>query len=130
MIREGATIILDKGAGEDEISRADEVIAQATQIEREGRRVRAIEVDEQRLRHAPGAEESNAEILVWNGRIGVLAGLISQSDLYIGYDSAGQHIAAALGVPCIDVFAGFSSSRMLERWRPFGEAETRVVVLD
>jgi ADP-heptose:LPS heptosyltransferase len=67
---------------------------------------------------------------VWNGRIGVLAALIAQSDLYVGYDSAGQHIAAALGVPCIDVFAGFSSSRMLERWRPFGKAETRVVVVD
>jgi ADP-heptose:LPS heptosyltransferase len=131
LIREGASIILDKGAGEDEISRADAVIAQATQIEREGRRVRAIEVNEQYLMRAPcSAEEPDAEILVWNGRIGLLAALISQSNLYIGYDSAGQHIAAALGVPCIDVFAGFSSSRMLERWRPFGKAETRVVVVD
>lgn len=130
LIREGATIILDKGAGEDEISRADAVIAQATQIEREGRRVRAVEVDEQYLMQAPSAQEPDAEILVWNGRIGLLAALISQSDLYIGYDSAGQHIAAALGVPCIDVFAGFSSSRMLERWRPTGEAETRVLPID
>jgi len=130
LIREGATVILDKGAGEDEISRADAVIAHATQIEREGRRVRAVEVDEHYLMQAPSAEEPDAEILVWNGRIGLLAALISQSDLYIGYDSAGQHIAAALGVPCIDVFAGFSSSRMLERWRPTGEAETRVVVVD
>lgn len=131
LIGKGATIILDKGAGEDEISRADAVIAQATQVEREGRRVRAVEVDEQYLMQAASSqEEPNAEILVWNGRIGVLAALIAQSDLYVGYDSAGQHIAAALGVPCIDVFAGFSSSRMLERWRPFGKAETRVVVVD
>jgi ADP-heptose:LPS heptosyltransferase len=131
LIREGASIILDKGAGEDEISRADAVIAQATQIEREGRRVRAIEVNEQYLRRATGsAEEPDAEILVWNGRIGVLAALIAQSNLYVGYDSAGQHLAAALGVPCIDVFAGFSSSRMLERWRPFGKAETRVLPID
>ena len=130
LIREGATIILDKGAGADEISRADAVVAQAKQIEREGRRVRAVEVDERYLMQALSAEESDTDILVWNGRIGILAALISQSDLYIGYDSAGQHIAAALGVPCIDVFAGFSSSRMLDRWRPFGKAETRVLAVD
>jgi ADP-heptose:LPS heptosyltransferase len=64
---------------------------------------------------------------VWNGRIGLLASLIGHSDLYIGYDSAGQHIAAALGVACIDVMAGFSSPRMLDRWRPTGPAETRVI---
>ena len=68
------------------------------------------------------------DLLVWNGRIGLLAALIGESDLYIGYDSAGQHIAAALGVPCIDVMAGFSSPRMIDRWRPTGPAETRVIV--
>jgi ADP-heptose:LPS heptosyltransferase len=130
LIQGGATIVLDKGAGEDEISRADEVIAQATRIEREGRRVRAVEINEQTSGGSPGSGKRPPEILVWNGRIGRLAALIAESDLYIGYDSAGQHIAAALGVPCIDVFAGFSSPRMLQRWRPTGEAETRVVTVD
>jgi ADP-heptose:LPS heptosyltransferase len=60
----------------------------------------------------------------------MLAGLMGESDLYIGYDSAGQHIAAALGVPCIDVFAGYSSPRMLDRWRPTGRAQTRIVAVD
>jgi ADP-heptose:LPS heptosyltransferase len=57
----------------------------------------------------------------------MLAALIGESNLYIGYDSAGQHIAAALGVPSVDVFAGFRSPRMLDRWRPTGKAEARVV---
>ncbi len=130
LIQEGAAIVLDKGAGEDEISRADAVIAEATRIEREGRRVRAVEINEQSLMGAPSSGQLDAEILVWNGRIGMLAGLIGESDLYIGYDSAGQHIAAALGVKCIDVFAGFSSPRMLERWRPTGKAEARIVAVD
>jgi len=129
LVQQGAYIVLDKGAGEDEMRRADAVIAEATRIEREGRLVRAVEIDEARLA-ATGAEELNADILVWNGRIGMLAGLIAESDLYIGYDSAGQHIAAALGVKCIDVFAGFSSSRMLERWRPAGPAETLIIAVD
>jgi ADP-heptose:LPS heptosyltransferase len=130
LIQEGAAIVLDKGAGEDEISRADAVIAEATGIEREGRRVRAVEIDEQSLMGAPSSGQLDAEVLVWNGRIGMFAGLIGESGLYIGYDSAGQHIAAALGIPCIDVFAGFSSPRMLERWRPTGKAEARIVAVD
>jgi ADP-heptose:LPS heptosyltransferase len=130
LIQEGAAIVLDKGAGEDEISRADAVIAEATRIEREGRRVRTVEINERSLVGVASSEQLDAEILVWNGRIGMLAGLIGESDLYIGYDSAGQHIAAALGVKCIDVFAGFSSPRMIERWRPTGRAETRIVAVD
>src|SRR5207245_110276 len=114
-IQEGAMIVLDKGAGQDETSRADAIIARATNIEREGRRVRAVELDEHTVMDSPDAGQLDAEILVWNGRIGLLSALIAESNLYIGYDSAGQHIAAALAVPCIDVFAGFSSPRMLDR---------------
>lgn len=130
LIQEGAAIVLDKGAGEDEIRRADAVIAEATGIECEGHRVRVVEIHEESLISTSGSEQLETDILVWNGRIGMLAALIGESDLYIGYDSAGQHIAAALGVTCIDVFAGFSSPRMLERWRPTGRAETRIVAVD
>jgi hypothetical protein len=105
-------------------------LAVRLRIEPEGRLVQAVEINEQSLMSAPSSGQLDAEILVWNGRIGMLAGLIGESDLYIGYDSAGQHIAAALGVKCIDVFAGFSSPRMLERWRPTGKAEARIVAVD
>jgi Cd2+/Zn2+-exporting ATPase len=42
------------------------------------------------------------------------------TSLYVGYDSAGQHVAAAAGVPLISVFAGFPAPRMFQRWRPAG----------
>jgi ADP-heptose:LPS heptosyltransferase len=92
--------------------------------------VRALEIDEPWLIGASSGEPIDAEILVWNGRIGMLAALIGESDLYIGYDSAGQHIAAALGVNCIDVFAGFGSRRFVERWTPAGRATSRIVAVD
>jgi len=130
LVMDGALIILDKGAGDAEVARANAVIAEVTRIEKGGRRVRAIDFDEEKLIEAPNTHRLDGEILVWNGRIGVLSGLIGQSDLYIGYDSAGQHIASALGVKCIDVFAGYSSPRMLERWRPTGSAETRTIAVD
>jgi hypothetical protein len=125
MIQHGAIVILDKGASSEEIARAGRIVSAASRIERDGRGVRVVEMDEQCLTSLP--ESIDADLLTWNGRIGLLAALISKSDLYIGYDSAGQHIAAALGVPCVDVFAGFASGRFVERWSPTGTAETRVV---
>jgi ADP-heptose:LPS heptosyltransferase len=123
LLEEGVRVILDRGAGEDEARRADEVI---TGIRASKKCV--VEIDEDNLRQMLSRDSPDAELLVWSGRIGLLAALIGESDLYIGYDSAGQHIAAALGVPCLDVMAGFSSPRMIDRWRPTGSAETRVIV--
>jgi ADP-heptose:LPS heptosyltransferase len=39
----------------------------------------------------------------------------------VGNDSAGQHVAAACGVPLLSIFAGFSCARMAARWRPAGQ---------
>lgn len=128
LAREDVAIILDKGAGIEETAQVDKVVAEATRVEPDRRRLHSVEVNEINLLDQLNA--AHIDILVWNGRIGMLAGLIAESDLYIGYDSAGQHIAAALGVACIDVFAGYRSSRMVDRWRPTGEAETRVVSVD
>jgi len=49
------------------------------------------------------------------------------SDVYVGYDSAGQHIAAALGVPTVSVFTAAAPERHAERWRPYGPAPVHVV---
>ena len=130
LVQKGSAVVFDKGAGAEEAGRADAVLAEAARIERDGRRARVIEIGAHNLMDVLSSERLDADILVWNGRIGMLAALIGESDLYIGYDSAGQHIAAALGVACIDVFAGSNSPRMLDRWRPTGKAETRVVAVD
>jgi ADP-heptose:LPS heptosyltransferase len=118
--------VLDRGAGADEARRFEAILTDCAAT------ARVAELDEESARPALGTMDSvvDADILTWSGRIGILAAFISESDLYIGYDSAGQHIAAAAAVPSIDVFAGFSSRRMLDRWRPAGQAESRVVVVE
>lgn len=126
LVSAGNTVILDRGAGEDETRRADIVIERA----RESISARVIEADEKNLADLLNRDSIDCQIIVWSGRIGLLAAFISESDLYIGYDSAGQHIAAAMCIPLIDVFAGFSSPRMSERWRPAGTAAARVIVVD
>jgi ADP-heptose:LPS heptosyltransferase len=128
LLEAGSTILLDKGAGAEEAQRAEDIIEFAKN--RSTGSLKVVEIDQDSLSQTSSGARIEADLIVWNGRIGLLAALIGASDLYIGYDSAGQHIAAALGVPCVDVFAGFSSRRMLDRWRPTGKAETRVVIVE
>lgn len=66
-------------------------------------------------------ERSGVKATTWEGSFAGFASQIAASRLYVGYDSAGQHVAAACGVPLISIFAGFPVPRMLARWSPMGE---------
>jgi hypothetical protein len=94
-----APLVIDKGAGGEEAARAE--------------------------RAAAGA---GAQATLWEGSFARFAQIIAGSSLYVGYDSAGQHVAAACGVPLISVFAGFPSLRMFHRWRPSGPRVTVIRV--
>jgi ADP-heptose:LPS heptosyltransferase len=96
----GAPIIVDKGAGGEEARRVERAV-----------------------------ERSGVRVSYWEGSFAGFAAIIAASRLYAGYDSAGQHVAAAAGVPLIGIFAGFPSPRMFERWRPAGE-RCRVIRVD
>jgi hypothetical protein len=69
-------------------------------------------------------------IRFWEGSFAGFASLISQSDLYAGYDSAGQHAAAATGTPLITIFAGAPSDRFRQRWSPNGPGRIRIIDAD
>jgi ADP-heptose:LPS heptosyltransferase len=64
----------------------------------------------------------------WQGSFAGFASIIAASKLYVGYDSAGQHVASACGVPLISIFAGFPVPRMFDRWRPTGDGATVIRV--
>ena len=72
-------------------------------------------------------QASRTGILTWQGGIGSLAGLIAASDHYIGYDSSGQHLAAALGIPAITIFATGNSPLFAARWTPWSRGESLVI---
>ncbi len=89
---------------------------------------------------APGSEEerrvratvarlggAGASIALHEGSFASFAAFIASSQLYVGYDSAGQHAAAAVDVPLVSIFGGFSCQRMLERWSPDGPGPKRVL---
>ncbi|HEY3458837.1 MAG TPA: glycosyltransferase family 9 protein [Bryobacteraceae bacterium] len=98
----GRPVLLDRGAGGEEAERVDALA---------------------RSLNAPDL------LLVHDGSYASFASHILQSDLYAGYDSAGQHVAAAGNVPLVSVFCGYASPRMFSRWRPT-TANSRVVAVD
>ncbi|HUO03146.1 MAG TPA: glycosyltransferase family 9 protein, partial [Rhizomicrobium sp.] len=71
-------------------------------------------------------ERAGIEARLWQGSFAGFASIIAASRLFVGYDSAGQHVAAACGIPLISIFCGFPVSRMFDRWRPTG---TKTIVL-
>ena len=55
-----------------------------------------------------------------DGAFAPFAAQIARSKLYVGYDSAGGHVASACGIPLISIAKGFASERAAARWRPKG----------
>ncbi len=116
LLQEGSTVLLDKGFGQEE---AERVEAQVAGIEAKGWPVANLDPS-----HLPNeravAPRRKGSLFTWQGGIGAFAALIAGSDEYIGYDSAGQHLAAALGVPTVDIFSKIAAPVFQERWRPTG----------
>lgn len=95
-----APMLIDRGAGGEESARVDALL------------------------RALGKREN---VQVHDGSFASFAAQIMQSRLYFGYDSAGQHVAAASGVALVAVFAGYARERTFDRWRPSGNGPIHVV---
>ncbi len=101
LVQKDTRLVVDLGAGKQEEERVREAIRRC------------------------GAPRSKVQ--TWHGSFAGFASIIARSSLYVGYDSAGQHAAAACGTPLVTVFAGFPSPRMFARWYPTGPGPKEVV---
>ncbi|CAB1079487.1 hypothetical protein D1AOALGA4SA_7198 [Olavius algarvensis Delta 1 endosymbiont] len=117
----GTVILLDKGFGDKELRSTNALLA-------------GIEDGGFAVQHAAFGEAPdsnlNQGVIGLQTRIGEIAALIANSDEYIGYDSACQHIAAALKIPCLTIFAGSNNMRFIRRWSAFGSNTSRIVHVD
>jgi hypothetical protein len=102
LLRGNRPVLIDRGAGGEEAERVNSLVARLA---------------------SPGL------LHVHDGTYASFASHILQSKLYVGYDSAGQHVADAGDVPLVSVFTGFVCERMFARWRPSGST-ARVVRVD
>jgi ADP-heptose:LPS heptosyltransferase len=103
LVSRGLQVTVDEGLGEDEAVRVRKAVAAAG---------------------AGGAIETI------RGPFAPFAARIAASPLYAGYDSSGQHAAAACGVPLVTVFAGVPSERFFARWLPHGRGPAEIVRAD
>lgn len=130
---EAADVTVSLGVGENASKRIGDPF-EAELVAALARRSRSVLID----RGAGGEEAARVEkaaagfqnIRFQDGSFAGFAAEIARSRLYVGYDSAGQHAAAACGVPLASVFAGFPAPRMLARWRPTGRGLVEVVRVD
>ena len=117
----GTVILLDKGFGDEELQSSNALLAR---IKTSGYAIHNAAFDE-------GLDSKlNRGVIGLQTRIGEIAAIIANSDEYIGYDSACQHIAAALKTPCLTVFAGSNNMRFIRRWSAFGSNTCKIVHVD
>ena len=114
LLKAGYTVLLDRGAGNQEVERSTRL---TDRLQSAGRLIGSITATGCR----PG------DVIAWQGSLSGFAGLIAAADLYVGYDSAGGHVAAALGVAGIDIFVGAACDRMVRRWQPWGPKPATVI---
>jgi hypothetical protein len=126
LLSDGVTLLLDRGSGTDEYERA-EILARAVR-EMGFETAEISEENPEFIRQIPGtAAPHNIRLLTFQGGISKFAALIKASDLYIGYDSLGQHLAGAVGCAVIVVFAGYHADLFPQRWKPFGSGSIDLV---
>ena len=118
LIEQGAKVILDEGFGEDEIERSDMIL---DRLKACGKTIVRVNED------LAFATVSNADLVAYKGGIGQFAALISQSQFYIGYDSMGQHVAAALEIPELVIFNGYPSEKFSRKWHPYGNGKINII---
>ena len=114
-------IVLDKGFGEKELQYSNSLLD-------------VVKQNGYFTEDAFFAAELNSDIssgvIGLQTRIGEIAAIIANCDEYIGYDSACQHIAAALQTPCLTIFAGSNNMRFIRRWSAFGASSCQIVHVD
>lgn len=114
----GYRIILDCGAGERE-----EILVK--------RRVDAFKGSVRALPDSSWPpKHKRADLMPFKGTLLGFGSWAHGADVFIGYDSAAAHMAAAVGVPVIDIFVGARSDLMRQRWTPTGIQEILVIPAD
>ena len=118
-------VILDKGASTEETESVNRVVSLL-----QNQRKTIVELNEQNYPSTLNVNLQQPDLVVWQGSIGSFASFIASSDEYLGYDSSGQHLAAALGVPSITIFVNSGNEIFAQRWQSSGAGRTEIIPLE
>ena len=121
----GWRILLDRGFGADELANSDALLGelgwQAVDCDDSGKGLgRSVDT------FAANSLSKDA-VIRFHGSISGWAGAVAACSLAISYDSVGHHLAAALGIPVVVSFTGYSDADFPTAWQPRGRAAVHLV---
>jgi hypothetical protein len=120
----GFGVLLARGTAESEVAG---IAALAGDLAAAGRDVAHLPPDAALdLLATPGRRA----LVTWQAPVERMAALVAAADLHVGYDSAGQHVAAAVGTPGVTAFVPSGSERHFKRWSAFGSGAVRVIRIE
>jgi ADP-heptose:LPS heptosyltransferase len=120
----GWRILIDRGFGDEEYANSDALLAEtglqpldlSDSDARMGLSIDSLE--EGRLAAEP--------VIRFHGSIAGWAACLGCCRLAVSYDSVGQHLAAAAGIPVVVPFAGYEHPQFPVAWQPIGHAPVHV----
>lgn len=118
-------LILDCGGSDEEFIQVQRIL---TFLQSRGLTV--LHIKENELQNFAVRVEAIPDVISWQGGIGSFAALIARSQRYVGYDSSGQHIAAASSIPTRTIFVNSGSALFAKRWHPYGRQSTDVLLIE
>ena len=127
LLAQGDTVVLDRGFGAKEGAQAE---ALALVVSNTGYPVvpfsHTVGLVTPEL--AQAAKNLSAQlILLPDCTVGKLASVMRHARCFVGYDSLGQHVSAALGLDVVTVFAGYPLPTFPDRWRPSGSGRIKII---
>ncbi len=124
----GANTAISLGVGGNEAKRLDAAFERqlVTEAAAQGSVLIDRGASDEEMNRVDRAAEG-LPVTAFTGSFADFAGAISRSGCYVGYDSAGQHVAACCGVPLTVYFTGAVNQRFRQRWRPHGPGPIQVV---
>jgi ADP-heptose:LPS heptosyltransferase len=114
----GTVVLLDRGFGTEELSRTAALLET---VRKQGLRASSMSFQDSTL------PQLSHGVVGMDCAIGEVAALIAESDQFIGYDSACQHVAAAAKVPTLTIFAGSNNMHFVRRWSACGDTQCAIV---
>ena len=125
LVARGWRVLLDRGFGEAELANSDALCRDLGWTPRDlddsgtgkGEVVSSL----------PAGALAAAPVVRFHGSIAGWAHHLAACGLALSYDSVGHHLAAALGVPLVTAFTGFTDAGFPVAWRPRGPGRVDVV---
>jgi len=116
-------VVLDSGRGVNELKRIQHLLQVFNNAHVHTAQITDTAIDR-------FSKPFNHGLIAFKGPLCALGKMIDATDCFIGYDSCGQHLAAATRTPTVILFAGAPNTRFIHRWAPTNKETITIPVIN